>query len=379
MRLRTTLLITATLLLAIMRTSAIEMGADKIDQILPLTSNKSVGVIVNHTSFVGDRHLLDTLIASGVNIKKVFAPEHGFRGDADAGESVANGRDLKSGEAIISLYGQNKRPTKEQLADIDLVIFDIQDVGARFYTYISTMYYAMQACAEYGVEFMVLDRPNPNDYVDGPILDDELRSFVGALPLPILHGLTVGELARMIQGEGWCDDIDLTVIPMSGWHHGQPYELPIKPSPNLPNAQAIALYPSLCLFEATKVSVGRGTLTPFQVLGYPDPKFGDYTFTPRSLEGFDKNPLQKDRLCYGLDLRNVETPEGFSLKYIIDFFELSGMGEEFISSKNFFDKLSGDSSLREKILRGESEERIKSSWAAEIEEYKKIRQKYLMY
>ncbi|MFI3294132.1 MAG: DUF1343 domain-containing protein [Rikenellaceae bacterium] len=360
---------------------AVEMGADKVDVILSKVEGKRVGLIINHTSVLTTSHihLLDTLISRKVDVKKVFAPEHGFRGDADAGESVASGRDAKTGVPIISLYGQNKRPSREQLADLDVVVFDIQDVGARFYTYISTMFYAMQACAEYGVGFVVLDRPNPNDYVEGAIISDDLKSFVGALSIPILHGLTVGELAQMIRGEGWCKPIDLSVVGMSGWTHGQLYDLPIKPSPNLPNAQSIALYPSLCLFEATRVSVGRGTYTPFQVVGYPDSKYGDYSFTPQSLEGFDKNPLQKGQKCYGLDLREVAPPKGFSLKYFIDFMAKSGQGVEFISSKNFFDKLSGDASLKKKLASGATEEQIKAEWAPMLEEYKKMRLKYLIY
>ncbi len=362
---------------------AIEMGADRLDQILPHIEGRSVGLIINHTSVVGESQtcLLDTLISLGVDVKRVFAPEHGFRGDADAGETVANGKDLKTGIPIISLYGRNKRPSYEQLSGIDVVIFDIQDVGARFYTYISTMYYAMQECSKFNLSFMVLDRPNPNDYIDGPIITDDLKSFVGALSIPILHGLTVGELALMINGEGWQGDrrLDLIVIPMMGWQHGQPYDLPIKPSPNLPNAQAIALYPSLCLFEATQVSVGRGTYTPFQILGYPDPKFGEFSFTPRALPGFDKNPLQRDKKCYGLDLQNVEPPKGFSLSYFIEFMKSSNKGGEFISSTDFFNKLSGDATLKQQLVDGVSEVEIRSRWVKPLEEYKVMRQKYLLY
>ncbi len=362
--------------------AAVEVGAEQMDELLPKLRGKRVGLIVNHTSMVGSTHLLDTLISEGVNVAQLFAPEHGFRGDADAGESVQNGRDSKTGVPIVSLYGANKRPSKEQLSGVDVVVFDIQDVGARFYTYISTMFYAMESCAKYDCPFVVLDRPNPNDYVDGAVLeDDALKSFVGALPLPILHGVTVGELARMIVGEEWGEvkGLELSVIRMKGWRHGQPYDLPIKPSPNLPTAQSIALYPSLCLFEATKVSVGRGTLTPFQVVGFPDPKFGEYSFTPRALEGFDKNPLQRDKTCYGLDLRKVTTPKGFSLKYFIDFMRISALGKEFISSPNFFDKLSGDSSLKDKLAQGVSEEEIRKGWQPAINRYRQIRAKYLIY
>ena len=262
----------------------IQMGADKIDEILKQTDGKRVGIIVNHTSLLSGSsvHLLDTLVARGVNIKKIFAPEHGFRGQAAAGEKVDDERDTKTGLPVISLYGKNRKPTPAQLSDVDLLIFDIQDVGTRFYTYISTMFYAMKACSEQHKAMLVLDRPNPNDYVDGPIIADSLKSFVGAVSVPVLHGLTVGELACMIRGERWDgkDDYPLHVIRMSGWKHGDPYSLPVRPSPNLPNDQAVKLYPSLCFFEATNISVGRGTEFPFQVLGYPDKKFGSFTFTP---------------------------------------------------------------------------------------------------
>lgn len=362
---------------------AIENGADQIDKILPLLEGKRVGLIINHTSVVGADQvcLLDTLIDSKIDVVSVFAPEHGFRGDADAGESVANGRDVKTNIPIISLYGSNKRPTKEQLSGIDVLVFDIQDVGTRFYTYISTMYYAMQACSQFGVSFVVLDRPNPNDYIDGPIISDDLKSFVGALSIPILHGLTVAELAMMINGEGWSGEkpVDLTVVPIKGWRHGKPYILPIKPSPNLPNAQAVALYPSLCLFEATSVSVGRGTYMPFQVLGYPDKKYGDFSFTPQPLAGFDKNPLQKGQKCYGVDLREVTPPKGFSLSYFIDFMNISGQGEKFISRSQMFNLLCGDASLKGMLAKGMSEEQIKATWAEELAQYREMRKKYILY
>ncbi len=362
---------------------AVQNGADQMDKILPLLQGKRVGLIINHTSVVGESQvcLLDTLLSSNINVVSVFAPEHGFRGDADAGESVADGRDTKTNIPIISLYGSNKRPTREQLAGIDVLLFDIQDVGARFYTYISTLYYAMQSSAQYGVSMVVLDRPNPNDYVDGPIISENLKSFVGALSIPILHGLTVAELALMINGEGWSGDksVDLAVVPVKGWRHGEPYSLPIKPSPNLPNDQSIALYPSLCLFEATNVSVGRGTYEPFQVIGYPDPKYGSYKFTPQSLVGFDKNPLQKGKLCYGLDLRHVEPPKGFSLSYFIDFMRISGAGANFISRTQFFDMLSGDATLKKQLASGVSEEQIRATWAADLERYRSMRKGYLLY
>lgn len=308
----------------------IENGADQIDKYIQLLDGKRVGIIVNQTSRVGQQqqHLLDTLLSLKVDIQKIFTPEHGFRGDADAGEHVDDERDSKSGLPIVSLYGSNRRPSSEQLKDIDLLIFDIQDVGARFYTYISTLYYIMQSCSTEGIELIVLDRPNPNDYIDGPIITPENISFVGALPIPILHGLTVGELAQMINGEGWSGEkkVDLTVIPISGWKHGDHYSLPIKPSPNLPNDQAIALYPSLCLFEATKMSIGRGTYDPFQIVGYPNPKFGEYTFTPKPLVGFEKHPLQNGVKCYGLDLRKVTPPKRVNTQLFHPFYATLGTG-----------------------------------------------------
>ncbi|MBO5720639.1 MAG: DUF1343 domain-containing protein, partial [Bacteroidales bacterium] len=269
----------------------------------------------------------------------------------------------------------------EQLSDVDIIIFDIQDVGARFYTYISTMYYAMQSASENNKEFLVLDRPNPNDYVDGAVLDMKLKSFVGTLPLPVMHGLTVGELAYMIKGENWggTKDLNLQVIRVEGWQHGEPYELKIKPSPNLPNSKSIALYPSLCLFEGTSISVGRGTYFPFQIIGAPDKNLGKFSFTPHPLKGFDKNPLHKGIVCFGLDLRDEAVPQGFSLKYIIDMYKNYSNKETFFNSNNFFEKLAGDSQLRSDIINGKTEEEIKARWKTQLDVYKKLRLIYLIY
>ena len=360
----------------------VKCGADKIDEILNICKDKNIALIVNQTSVTENgTHLVDTLKARGANIKTIFAPEHGFRGNADAGESVKDGIDTKSGVKIVSLYGKNKKPTQEQLQDIDILIFDIQDVGARFYTYISTMYYAMQAAAEYGKEFVVLDRPNPNDYVDGAVLDMKLKSFVGTLPLPIIHGLTVGELAQMIKGENWgnTQNLVLNVIKVENWKHGEPYELKIKPSPNLPNTKSIMLYPSLCLFEGSTISVGRGTYSPFQIVGAPDKNLGDFTFTPKAIEGFDKNPMYKDRVCYGIDLRGEDNPCGFTLKYLIKMYKNSTNKEKFFNANNFFEKLAGDAQLRTDIINGKSEEEIKARWKAQLDIYKKLRLIYLIY
>ena len=360
-------------------------GAERIGQYLPFLQGKRVGMVVNHTSVVGTEqvHLLDTLLKLNVQIIKVFAPEHGFRGNEDAGEAVKDGKDSRTGTPIVSLYGNNKKPTATQLKDVDVILFDIQDVGARFYTYISTMYYVMEACAENKKEMIVLDRPNPCDYVDGPILKPDYRSFVGMLPIPILHGCTIGELAQMINGEGWIagkkNACSLKVISMTGWKHGNPYSLPIKPSPNLPNDRSIRLYASLCPFEATRISVGRGTTFPFQVLGAPNKKYGSFTFTPRSLPGFDKNPMHKNVVCHGEDLRKVDDVNRFTLRYFLHFYRLSGEGAAFFSRARWFDLLMGTDSVRKAILKGESEEAIRSSWQKELQDYGEIRKKYLLY
>lgn len=362
---------------------SVKLGSDNLPKILSLVQHKRIALVVNQTSQLSNgTFLVDTLLASGVNIQRLFAPEHGFRGNADAGAKVTDGKDAKTGLDIISLYGKNYKPQPEQLADVDAVIFDIQDVGARFYTYISTLHYVMEACAEKGIELIVLDRPNPNDEVDGPVLDLKYRSFVGMHPIPVLYGLTVAELASMINGEGWLKDsvhCNLKTVLMSGWKHGQPYSLPVKPSPNLPNDQAIHLYPSLCFFEATKVSVGRGTLFPFQAVGFPNKNCGKFTFTPQSLPGFDTNPLQKGNLCYGVDLRKQKQPFGLDLEWLIGFYKSSGQGQAFFSSPNFMDKLTGSDTLRKQILQGKTASEIRKSWQADLEKYKTKRKKYLLY
>lgn len=365
--------------------SKIITGAERIEEYLPIIQGKRIGMVVNQTSIVGDKHthLLDTLLKLNVHVTKVFAPEHGFRGDADAGETVKDGKDKRTGIPIVSLYGSNKKPTAAQLKDVDIILFDIQDVGARFYTYISTMYYVMEACAENKKEIIVLDRPNPCDYVEGPVLKLAYRSFVGMLPIPVLHGCTIGELARMINGEGWighkANACLLKVVPLTGWKHGEPYSLPMKPSPNLPNDQSIRLYASLCAFEATRISVGRGTTFPFQVVGAPNKKYGNFTFTPRSLPGFDKNPMYKGVLCHGEDLRKVTNVNGFTLHYFLRFYKLSDDKSAFFSRPQWFDLLMGTDSVRKAILRGESEEKIRNSWQKELEAYREMRSKYLLY
>ncbi|MGL5937932.1 MAG: exo-beta-N-acetylmuramidase NamZ family protein [Phocaeicola sp.] len=371
----------------VMAHDGIKTGADQLERYLPLLKDKRVALVVNHTSVVGANktHLLDTLLASGIKVTTVFAPEHGFRGSADAGEVISNDKDSRTGVPIVSLYGKTKKPTANHLANVDVVLFDMQDVGARFYTYISTMHYVMEACAEQHKDLIITDRPNPCDYIDGPIRKSNLKTFVSMHPIPVLHGCTVGELAQMINGEGWLaggKKCNLRVIPLTGWKHGDAYSLPVKPSPNLPNDQSIALYPSLCLFEGTAISVGRGTLSPFQMIGSPDMPKEEFFFTPKSLEGFDKNPLYKGIPCNGSDLRMVQPPLGLSLKYVIDYYnsyKKEGKAEKFFTRPNWFDTLVGTPVVRELIQQGKGEEEIQTLWKSDLEQYKKMRIRYLIY
>lgn len=369
-------------------TAQVKNGADRLEELFPLLENKRISLVVNQTSLVQNVHLLDTLYNKGVHITQVFAPEHGFRGDADAGEFIKNGKDYRTQVPIISLYGKNKKPQPPQLQQTDIVIFDIQDVGARFYTYISTMFYVMQACAENNKELIILDRPNPCDYVDGPVLDMKYKSFVGMLPIPVLHGCTIGELAQMINGEGWLGNnlqCPLKVITIEDWKHGQPYSLPVKPSPNLPNDQAIALYPSLCPFEGTSVSVGRGTDFPFQIIGSPTTKNLKFRFMPHPMKGSDKHPLHQDTYCYGLNLSSEKNiAKGFSLQYVIQFYNyfqnLTKHAEkEFFTRPHWFDLLMGTNQVRLDILKYKTEEQIRSAWQKKLNQYKEIRKKYLLY
>ncbi len=372
--------------LAFSQQARLRLGAERVDVITRLTEGKRVALVVNQTSILEDRniHLLDALVEKRVNVCKILAPEHGFRGTADAGELVKDSKDPRTGIPIVSIYGKSRKPSADMLADVDVVIFDIQDVGARFYTYISTMHYVMEACAENGKDCIVLDRPNPNDFVDGPMMRAGFESFVGMHHIPVLHGLTVGELARMINGEGWLksspDTCRLQVVTMENWKHGDPYWLPVKPSPNLPNDQSIRLYPSLCLFEATNASIGRGTYFPFQVVGYPDPKFGNFRFTPVSLPGFDTNPLQKNKECYGVDLREYPFEGGFTLRFFLEFYEKAGKDQAFFFSRPaWFDTLTGSKETRLQIIRGMTEDEIRASWKKDLDAYKAMRKKYLLY
>lgn len=361
----------------------LKTGAEQTALYLPMLKGKTVALVVNHTSVIGKTHLADSLITLGIKVKTIFAPEHGFRGTADAGEHVANGIDKKTGLPIVSLYGSNKKPSTTQLEGIDVVIFDIQDVGARFYTYTSTMHYVMEACAENGKEVLVLDRPNPTGHlVDGPVLDKKFASFVGLNPVPVVHGCTVGELAEMINQEGWLKNgvkANLKVIKCLNYTHSTPYTLPIAPSPNLPNLQSILLYPSICFFEGTEVSVGRGTDTQFQVIGSPNPANGTFTFTPEDKPGA-KNPPQKGKLCYGLDLTKVDArKEGFTLKYVVYFYQKATDKAKFFTNISSFDRLAGSDNLRKQLIEGKTEAEIRATWQKDLDVYKLIRKKYLLY
>ncbi len=341
-------------------------------------------MLTNHTGRVGEGHLVDTLLASGVDLRLIFAPEHGFRGTADAGEQVASGVDPQSGVAVVSLYGSSKKPKKESLAKIDLLIFDLQDVGLRYYTYLSTLHYAMEACAESGVPMLLLDRPNPNGfYVDGPILDPKHRSFVGMHPIPIVHGMTLGELSGMINDKGWLKGgvvCDVEVITCENYTHQTRYTLPVAPSPNLPNQRSIYLYASTCFFEGTPISLGRGTDAPFQCYGHPR-LAGDYTFTPRSTAGAKSPPLL-GKECYGVDLRTVPTQEvlweeGINLDYLIDAYQQWGSAEGFFTS--FFEKLTGVDYVRQLIVAGATAEEIEERWSDDVARFKLERKPYLLY
>ncbi len=363
------------------QTPKLSLGIEQPD-FLPKLAGKRVGLLVNQTSVINNQHLADYLVESGVNVKLIFAPEHGFRGEADAGADIHDDVDPKTGIKIYSIYGDNKRPSPELLKQVDVVVFDIQDVGCRFYTYISSMHYMMEACAEAGKQMIVLDRPNPNGaYIDGPIWEEKYKHFVGMHPIPILHGLTVGELALMINGEGWLRNnsrCDLTVVPMKNYHHEQPYSLPIKPSPNLPNDQAIKLYPSLCFFEATVASIGRGTNFPFQVIGYPKVELGSFGFTPRSTVGAT-DPVLKDQLCYGQYLGHVEEG-GLNIDYIHRWYHnCKQYGIELINRPDWLDKLAGNSSLRIGLESNLTPSQIKSQWQSGLQQYRKLRQRYLLY
>lgn len=366
----------------------IVLGAARTSEYVPLLKGKRVALLSNQTGMVGDKHTLDLMLENGVNVVTIFSPEHGFRGNADAGEHVSSGVDEKTGIPIASLYdGKSPMPSKQVMDGIDVIVTDIQDVGLRFYTYYVTMINLMDAAVTYGKQFMVLDRPNPNGmYVDGPILDMSLKSGVGRLPIPTVHGMTLGELAQMANGEGWLKDrqkCDLTVIPCQNYTHQTRYTLPIAPSPNLPNMLSIYLYPSMCYFEGTTVSLGRGTDWPFQVYGHPDMVGYDFEFTPTSRPGA-KTPPQMDKLCHGMDLHNLDPEEviaqGINLNYIIDAYRnLTAGGHQFYLKSNFFDLLMGTTCVRQMIAEGKDAQEIEATWQGDVELFKAQRKPYLIY
>ena len=360
-------------------------GADRPELYLPFLKNKTIAIVTNQTGLMKDKtFLVDFLVKNNIKIKTIFAPEHGFRGDADAGEHVKNGVDTKTGISIISLYGSNKKPKPEQLKGIDLVLFDIQDVGVRFYTYISTLTYVMEAGAENKVEVMVLDRPNPHDgYIDGPVLKDQWKSFIGMHNIPVVYGLTIGEYGKMVNGEKWLANgvqAKYTLIPMQGYHKKQRYEISDRPSPNLPNDQAINLYPSLCFFEGTQVSVGRGTDLPFQIYGSPWTKDLPYQFTPKPTAGA-KDPFLNGKLCYGENLSvQKQDLRSLNLEWLLNAFNhYKNPQQDFFLKNLFFDKLAGTDQLRKQIIAGKTACEIKDSWKNDLENFQKIRAKYVMY
>src|SRR5690554_287247 len=365
--------------------TSIKVGAEITEAYFTLIEGKRVAVMTNQTGIVGDHHLVDILINEKFNVVGIFSPEHGFRGTADAGEHVASSVDEKTGIPIWSLYGSGSgQPSAEKMKEFDVLLFDMQDVGLRFYTYYISMMRLMDACAEHNKKMIVLDRPNPNGmYIDGPILDMKHKSGVGALPIPVVHGMTLGELALMINGEKWLPQgrvCDLTVVPCENYTHQTLYELPITPSPNLPNIHSIYLYPSTCLFEGTVMSLGRGTSFPFEVYGHPDYKNSNFSFTPRSVAGA-KNPPLLNKKCFGVDLRetpdNVIIENGFDLSYVIDAYNNLNIGNKFFTS--FFELLVGVDYIRQDIIAGKSADEIKAKWVDDVEKFRLQRKPYLLY
>jgi len=363
-------------------------GAERTERYFPVLQDKKVAVCFNQTSVIGKTHLLDTLVACSINVVKIFAPEHGFRGEAEAGATIQSSTDAKTGVPIVSLYGKNKKPTAEQLKDVNIIVFDIQDVGCRFFTYVSTLHYLMEAAGAQNIPILILDRPNPNGYfVDGPVLEEQYRSFVGMHPVPVVHGLTIGEYAQMINGEKWLENnlvCGLQIIECENYTHSDRYSLPIKPSPNLGSDEAIYLYPSLCLFEGTDISLGRGTKIPFQVYGHPQLKTGNYYFTPEPIKGVSENPPQKGKKCRGYNLteiakKNLNQSNSFNLTYLLNAYQHFPKELKFFTHPDFFDKLAGNSTLRWQIIYGKSEEEIRTSWQPALVEFKEIRKKYLIY
>lgn len=364
---------------------AVQPGIADISAYKALWEGKRVGIVANQTSVVNGQHSVDFLRAQGMEIIRIFCPEHGFRGNADAGENVANVQDEATGLPVISLYGKRKKPSREDLKDIEVMVFDMQDVGVRFYTYLSTLHYVMEACAENRIPLLLADRANPNAfYVDGPLLEMQYRSFVGMHPVPVVYGMTIGEYARMINGEGWLKEgvkCRLTVIPCRDWNREMTFDLPVKPSPNLPDRVSVMLYPSVCFFEGTVISEGRGTYTPFQVFGHPDLKNMPYTFIPGRIPGMSKNPKCLGRKCYGMDLRGkyteVKTGKRLRLEWLLTAYHNYAGKAPFFTS--FFDKLAGTDQLRKAIEAGKREEEIRASWQPGLKQFEQTRKKYLIY
>lgn len=359
-------------------------GAERTEYYLPLLKDNQTGIVANHSSLVGDEHLVDFLLTKEIEVIRIFSPEHGFRGDEDAGKKIESGLDEKTGLKIVSLYGAHKKPMPEDLENIDIMIFDLQDVGVRFYTYISTLHYVMEACAENNIPLIVLDRPNPNaNYIDGPVLRPGFESFVGMHEVPVVYGMTIGEYALMINGEGWLKDglsCSLKVVDCKGYKRSIHYSSPVPPSPNLPNYLSIRLYPSLCFFEGTALSVGRGTDFPFQVFGHPDLKAGDFYFTPESRPGAATNPKMKGQSCRGFDLRNFSNPENIqqiNLEWLIKAYQNFPDKEEFFTE--YFSLLSGSNELKNQIEEGLTAAEIRKTWTQDLSNFLKIRQKYLLY
>ena len=367
--------------------TTLKTGALSTREYLPQLEHKNVAMVVNHSSRIGDEHLVDFFLKHHLDVKRIFAPEHGFRGEADAGEHLSDGVDVKSGLPIVSLYGKHKKPTQKDLEGIDVIVFDIQDVGVRFYTYLSTLHYVMEAAAQNGVKVIVLDRPNPNgSRIDGPVMQDDFRSFVGLHPVPILYGMTIGEYALMINGERWLEkgiQAQLEIIKLQHYKHSDFYHLPIKPSPNLPNDLSIALYPSLALFEGTTISAGRGTEKQFQLYGAPQYLKKHFSFIPVPMKGA-KYPKHQGKRCFGVDLSTLDAKvvheeRSLSLTYLLDAYVNYSDKKHFFLKNQFFDRLAGSDILRKQIIRGSSEATIRESWKDDLNAFKAIRQKYLLY
>lgn len=376
----------ATIFCAAQMPDSVITGAEQLNVYLPKLRNQKVAVVANQTSIVGNEHLIDVLLHASIDVKKIMTPEHGFRGVAEAGEEVASSVDKKTGLPVISLYGDHKKPTADDLSGIDVVVFDLQDVGVRFYTYSSTLQYVMEACAEQKKKLILLDRPNPNGYyVDGPVLEPAYKSFVGMNPIPVVYGLTLGEYAQMLNGEGWLKDkmqCNLEIIPVKGYTHNTLYQLPVRPSPNLPNMTAVYLYPSLCFFEGTIVSIGRGTDYPFQIVGYPGFTEGPLEFTPHKNPEMKLSPLYENQKCHGFDLRDfgnyyIPTSKKLYLFWLKNIYDNYTQKDKFFNS--YFDKLAGTDKLRKQIIEGLNEDQIRQSWQKDLDAYKNIRKKYLLY